>query len=124
MTDLALANELKSALANFTGTEKYYRIYPKVVLTDGTQYLAETAGCYWLMDLYASHLATIDPDLESFTCLKLNRIGSGAVIVIDDGNENQLAKQHVEYTDFPLASFTLYGIWTERFWVLLLPSEY
>jgi hypothetical protein len=116
--------DLLSQLSQFTGTEKYYRIYPKVVLTDGTKYLAETAGCYWLMNLYASHLADIDPNVESFTCLKLNRMGTGAVIAIDDGNENPLAKQNIEYTDFPLASFTMYGIWSGEFWVLMLTSEY
>lgn len=124
MIDPTLAKELKSALAHFIGTKKYYRIHPKAVLTDGTNYLAETAGCYWLMDLYASHLSKIDPDVESFTCLKLNRIGMGASIVIDDGNDNQLAKQHVEYTDFPLASFIMYAVWSGQFWVLMLTSEY
>ncbi len=53
--------DLRNQLSQFTGTEKYYRISPKAVLTDGTLYLAETASCYWLMDVYASHLAVIDP---------------------------------------------------------------
>lgn len=124
MTNLALANELKIALAQFTGTEKYYRLYPKVVLTDGAHYLAEIAACYWLMDLYASHLLMVDPDVESFTCLKLHRVGCGAGIVIEDGNTQILAKQHVEYTDFPLDTFMFYAVWAGQFWVLMLRSEY
>ena len=116
--------DLQSALAQFTGTEKYYRFYPKVVLTDGTKYLADIAGCYWLMDLYASHLASVDPNIESFTCLKLNKRGLGAKIVIQDGNTYALAKQQIEYTDFPLESFMFYAVWAGEFWVLMLRSEY
>lgn len=116
--------ELQGALAQFTGTERYYRIYPRVVLTDGTKYLADTAGCYWLMDVYASHLASVNPELESFTCLKLNKKGCGAEIVIGDGNTHQLAQQHVEYTDFPLDTFVFYAVWAGEFWVLMLQSEY
>ncbi len=116
--------DLKCALAQFTGTEKYHRIYPQVVLTDGTKYLADVAGCYWLMDLYASHLASMDPNIESFTCLKLNKRGVGAEIVVEDGNTLALAKQQIEYTDFPLENFIFYAVWSSEFWVLMLPSEY
>ena len=116
--------DLLSALSQFTGTESYYRLYPKVVLTDDTKYLAEVAGCYWLMDVYASHLASVDPELDSFTCLKLIKSDNGADIVIEDGNTHQLAKQHVEYTDFPLDTFVFYAVWAGEFWVLMLRSEY
>lgn len=116
--------DLLSALSQFTGTEKYYRLYPKVVLTDGTKYLADRAGCYWLMDVYASHLTSVDPELESFTCLKLSKKGNGAEIVIEDGNTHALAQQHIEYTDFPLDSFVFYAVWAGEFWVLMLRSEY
>jgi hypothetical protein len=116
--------DLKCALEQFTGTEHYYRIYPKVVLTDGTKYLADVAGCYWLMDLYASHLASVEPRIESFTCLKLTRCGVGAEIVIEDGNTHALAKQQIEYTDFLLENFTFFAVWSGEFWVLMLRSEY
>ena len=115
---------LLSALSQFTGTEQYYRLYPTLVLTDGTKYLADTAGCYWLMDLYASHLASVDPKVESFTCLKLTKNGIGAEIEIEDGNTHALAKQHVEYTDFPLDTFVFYAVWAGEFWVSMLTSEY
>lgn len=116
--------ELQSALAQFTGTENYYRFYPRVVLTDGTKFLADAAGCYWLMDLYASHLASVDPVNESFTCLKLSKKGSGAEIVIENGNTHALAKQTIEYTDFPFEQFMFYAVWSSEFWVLMLRSEY
>ena len=119
-----MTTELQSALAQFTGTERYYRLYPNLVLTDGAKYLADSAGCYWLMDLYASHLASVDPNEERFTCLKLNKGGSGADIVIEDGNTQLLAQQHIEYTDFPIDSFVFYAVWACEFWVLMLQSEY
>jgi hypothetical protein len=45
----------------FTGTEGYIRwspLFPRMVLTDGTKFVAENgggAGAYWLMDAIASH---------------------------------------------------------------------
>ena len=116
--------DLLDQLSQFTGTERYYRIHPRVVLTDGTKYLADTAGCYWLMDLYTSHLALIDANVDGFTCLKLIKRGHGADIVIDDGNDHELAQQSLEYTDFPLDSIRLYGIWSGECWVIMLKSEY
>jgi hypothetical protein len=46
-------------LNQFIGTEKYYRISRKHLLTDGTKYLAEEAECFWMMDAIASHLCEI-----------------------------------------------------------------
>ncbi len=116
--------DLRNQLSQFTGTEKYYRISPKAVLTDGAKFLADAVGCYWLMDLYVSHLTMIDPDVESFTCLKLIKRGHSADIVIEDGNTLELAKQHIEYTNFPLDTFVFYAVWAGEFWVLMLTSEY
>ena len=46
---------MKNDLAQFTGTEAYYRYVGGTLLTDGTKYLANEAGAYWLMDLIASY---------------------------------------------------------------------
>jgi hypothetical protein len=43
-------------LTQFTGTERYYRLNRKCLLTDGTKYLAESTGAFWLMDVAASYL--------------------------------------------------------------------
>lgn len=117
--------DLTDALANFTGTETYTRLYPKILLTDGAVFLAENAGCFWLMDVFASHLLTaIDADREPFTVLNLTKSNDSARVVIDDGNGLVLAEQDIEYTDFPLQSIKLYGCWCDEYWVLMLPSEY
>jgi hypothetical protein len=42
-------------LTQFIGTERYYRISLRHLLTDGTKYLAEHAECFWMMDAIASH---------------------------------------------------------------------
>lgn len=62
---------LLEQLAYFTGTEKYHRIAPTVVLTDGAVFLAEQAGAFWLFDLYHSHLACSIDKAEEFTVLTL-----------------------------------------------------
>ncbi len=116
---------LAAALSQFTGTEGYTRHFPKILLTDGAVFLAEQAKCFWLLDVYASHLLTsIDGDKEPFTCLKLTKTGESAEIVIDDGNGVVLANQEILYTDFPLDEIKLYGCWENEVWIMMLPSEY
>lgn len=110
-------------LSQFTGTSQYYRVSPKILLTDGALYLAEQAGAFWLMMVFASYLVELNPD-EWFAVLKLHVIDTKALLRIEDGNDNLLASQEIEYTDFPLPSITLYGCLQSGQWVLMLPSEY
>ena len=118
------ADELESSLRQFTGTTQYARLYAHLFLTDGAVFLADNAKAWWLMDVYASYLLHINGDAEPFTCLKLTASDNSAIALIEDGNEHVIAKQHIEYTDFPLASITLYACWSDDIWVVLLPSEY
>jgi hypothetical protein len=110
-------------LALFTGTEHYYHQTRHAVLTDGTKYLAEAAGAFWLMDAIASYLPQFTGK-QDFIVAKLVRTGSAAQLTLDDGNGRVLDQQHIEYTDFPLTSFQLYACWGGEFWVLMLCSEY
>lgn len=111
--------------SHFTGTEKYYRINPRTVLTDGTKYLAEEAGAYWLMDAIASYLPQFT-GRDDFIVAKLVRSNSccSAQLTLDDGNGRVLDQQHIVYTDFPAASIQLYACWDGEHWVIMLPSEY
>jgi hypothetical protein len=119
------SQELQSALSQFTGTEGYTRSYSNILYTDGVVFLAETAHCFWLIDVFASHLLTsINGDKEPFTCLKLTKTGDSAEIVIDDGNGIVLVTQEILYTDFPLDEIKLYGCWECEVWIMMLPSEY
>ena len=118
------ADELKTQLGQFTGTTQYARLFANILLTDGAVFLADKAKAWWLLNLYASNLLHIDGDREPFTCLKLTVADNTAVAVIEDGNDHLIAKQHIEYTDFPLTSITLYACWSDDIWVVILPSEY
>ena len=115
---------LISQLAQFTGTNGYHRMHGNFYLTDGAKYLAETAECFWLFDLYWSHITSIIPNENEFTVLKLTVDGSKASAVIEDGNDNAIAGQEIEFTDFPIPSITLYCCWFGDGWVAMLPSEY
>lgn len=122
---LAEQNRLKCALAQFRGTDQWYRHTLGLLYTDGVEYLAEKAGAYWLIDLVASVQGTffrsLHRDLWRFQAweLKVNDFNR-AVIVCTDGNGRQLYSQDIPFTDFPLDEIKLYC--TDN--VLLLPSEY
>jgi hypothetical protein len=118
------ATELESNLRQFTGTEMYFRIGKRLMLTEGTKYLADQAACYWLFDLIVSHIIQNNFAQHDFVSIKLQRQGQGALVTLDDGNGNVLSGQTIEYTDFPIDKIALYGCRYEQHWVVILPSEY
>lgn len=73
--------QLRADLAQFTGTSHYYQIDRKTLLTDGTHYLCEQAGAYWLMAVFASYLHELKLE-EWFTVLKLDVTGSSVLICV------------------------------------------
>lgn len=115
-------NELQANLGQFTGTEHYYRLTSRHLLTDGTKYLAEQAQCVWLMVAVASHLTSRITD--HFAVANLDVTGSSAVLSLDNGNGHVFAKQSIAYTDFPLPKMKLYCCHDGEHWVIILPSEY
>ena len=110
-------------LNQFTGTSKYYRISRRHLLTDGTKYLAEEAECFWMMDAIASHLSEIGTE-DWFVSVRVQVTEGRAVMIYEDGNDREHARQEIPYTDFPLNSITLYACWDGEHWVIMLPSEY
>lgn len=110
-------------LGQFTGTGRYYKISRRHLLTDGTRYLAEQAACFWLMDAIASHLSEIGT-AEWFVVIKTTVKRTSAVMVYQDGNGKELARQAIPYTDLPLAHIDLYACWDTEHWVIMLPSKY
>jgi hypothetical protein len=118
------AAEIQARLKHYRGSDILAHLTPTMLLTEGALYLAQAAKCFWLFNLYASHLAEIDGDADWFNCLKLNKQGEGAQVIIEDGNDKVLAQQSVDYTDFPLESITLYACWCRDYWVVMLPGEY
>ena len=110
-------------LAQFTGTTCYYRISTQHLLTDGTQYLAEQAGCYWIMDAVSSHVTEIGT-VDWFVVVRIEVENHQAVMRYLDGNGRELVRQAIPYTDFPLRNLTLYAVWDTQHWVVMLPREY
>lgn len=113
-----------SDLAQFSGTDHYYRYYD-LLLTDGTKYLAENAGCYWLMDLVWSHAMEKKWfGKEDFITCKLSVHETVGEVVFEDGNGSVLASQHISFTDFPLEKIQLYIVRGSNHFVVMLPGEY
>ena len=85
-------------LAHFTGTTCYYRISKQHLLTDGTHYLVEQAGCYWIMDAVSSHLVEIGT-VDWFILVGIEVEDQSAIMRYEDGNGRELARQAIPYTD-------------------------
>ena len=124
---------IERSLKHFTGTENYYgyRLFAGPVIgtyTDGVKFLEDECGAYWLIDaIFSYQYGKIKK--EPFQVWTLNKCvyktGKRAgqeywKLEGQDGNNNVIAKQIIEFSDFPLDEIKLYLI--NR--VLLLPSEY
>jgi hypothetical protein len=114
----------KHDLMQFTGSENWYRhgINPNVLFTDGAKYLADEGGAYWLLDTIAiCQRFEKSVAAEPFQVWKLTvRPDRTAVLVCEDGNDNTVYTQHIEFSDFPLDEITL---WCANN-VIYLPSEH
>ncbi len=118
--------ELK-ALNQFYGTQQYYR-YMGVLLTDGIRYIMENGYSWFVTDAIAVIVA--HPKIrrhlqkEDFLTikLKLNKDKDGyttADMIMEDGNYNELYRQHYDITD---AKRELKLFYTGN--TLMLASEY
>lgn len=112
-------------LAHFTGSETFYRhaLMRSVVYTEGVQYLAERASAYWLVDKIAALQLESKIKREAFQVWKLTVADSKATLVCEDGNNNAVYSERIEFTDFPLDHINLYAVMGEQR-VIMLPSEY
>jgi hypothetical protein len=118
--------ELK-ALNSYCGTQNYYR-YMGVLLTDGVKYLMENGYSWFVTDAIAVIVAHpkirrhLQKDDFLTIKLKLNKDEDGyttADMIITDGNDTQLYRQHYDLTD---AKRELKLFYTGN--VLMLASEY
>lgn len=110
----------QSDLQRFQGTKNFYTHgigNLKIHLTDGAKHVCEA---YWLADLvlsYQIHKKVMQEPMKVWTLKKREK---DWLVTCNEGNGKLLAKQVIEYSDFPLDSIQLYLI--DK--VLLLPSEY
>jgi hypothetical protein len=113
----------ESELANFTGSENWYRHWlGKVLFTDGVKHVADQAGAYWLIDEIAISQTRPKVRAEEFQVwtLKVDLEKRKAVLSCDDGNGNVVFTKRIEFTDFPLVEIKFY--YADG--TILLPSEY
>lgn len=120
-------DQLRETLRGFYGTEAYYRTNPGLLVTDGVKFLADTAGCYWLLDMVWSYLPRLRKTDDTFFVVRYAGTpgASGLFSITDDIPPKQTyAQQAIEYTNFPLDEIVLYLSATEEEFVLMLRSEY
>ena len=108
-------------LAQFTGTERYYRsTFGGLLLTDGVHYLRERLECYWLIDIVESY----QPELKNVPIQLWNidkkKNDSAIIEAREDIGLDALVSQKIPYTDFKLDSYEFFCI--DK--VVLLKSEY
>ena len=124
---IQMTTQWAQQLSQFSGTDHYYKIMPNVLMTDGAKFVADNGGAYWLMTDLAVHCAELT-EKETFivATLQVTRTAtsSHAILKLDDGNDNILVEQIIEYTDFPLDEIKLYACYNGDMWVIMLPREY
>lgn len=104
------------------GTVNYYKtLSPAVIYTDGVKIAAEKLDAYWLIDLIVSHQYNPAVRNTPFQHWKLERVaGDKFVAICEDGNDGEVTRQEIEYSDFP---FDIFSLWLTN-GILLLPAEY
>jgi len=112
---------LRADLTAFIGTEQWHRhaLNRHMLVTDGVKYFAETAGCYWFLDIVATEVMALQTQ-HPFLAILLDVRESEADIHVTDGDGRKLHRRHIHFTDAPAGHWRFYL--TDN--VLLLPSEY
>lgn len=114
--------KIEAEIRHFTGTDKWHKMYPNVLITDGVKFVFDLAESYWLGEIVFSLQTLEKVKAEPFQLyeLEVNLEKHNADLKVTDGNENVLYTQFIEFTDFPLPKFSFY--YTDS--VILLSSEY
>ena len=111
--------ELKH-LPYYIGTQQYYNVFG-VHVTEGVKYLMDNGYAWFVTDTIAVIKCVPKVRKEPFLSvkLKLNREKAHADLIIEDGNYNELYRQHYNFTD---AKKDLKLFCTDN--VLMLNTEY
>lgn len=117
-TDLEL-----NALEQFHGTQEYHSLEPLLpgaVVTDGVEYIMDNGYSWVVTDACAIILLERKLKGQAFVVVELKLLdNSEADIIYTDGNDNELYRQHYDYTNAK-KGFKLY--FTDH--VMMLPGEY
>jgi hypothetical protein len=127
---------LKAELRQFTGDLERYRhwLNRRLLYTPGVQFLAESAGAYWLIDAVASwigtpeYLAAVEADDRindlHFWKLEVREDCSAKLSARVDSDVAPFVVQEIEFTDFCLESIDLWCGFDGKHYTLYLPSEH
>ena len=123
-------------LKQFSGLNAPYRhgLDPRVIYTEGVQFLAERAGAYWLLDVIVSYLtprfveeaAQVDERIRflQFWWLEVAPDRSAVVTARADYKVGTPFVTHkIDFTDFPLESADIWAGYDGARWRLFLSSE-
>lgn len=119
--------QAREIVVHAQGGDTFYRHWTgRIRYSQAVHYLAEVAGCHWLVDLIASHQPSVlrkvakarDRDFQVWTLLVMGDKTASAIC--DNGNGLRYKRQYIPFTDFPLDTVKLYV----ADGVLMLPGEY
>lgn len=115
--------DLQDNLRHFTGTDNWFKHHfnKHLLYTDGVKFFAEHAGggAYWFLDIIASEIWQLQ-SIEPFMVIYLEVHDSKAIIACEDGNDKEVYRREIAYTDCPEGSWLFYL--TDN--VLMITSEY
>ena len=117
------SQDLRNELANFYGSEKIYRhsLNRHVLYTEGVQFFAEKAGCYWFLDILATEPAIQQCMRDNGAIIWFKVKGGKAMIYCrTDSGEPSCFTRKIDLTDAPEGEWKFYFFNS----VIMLPSEY
>ncbi len=106
--------------SQYTGSDTWHNYQFGMLLTDGALAFADKLGAFWFLDVIGSYQSGLRNQPFQVWKLQKNKIGNGAKVTCEDGNNKVLRSQRIPFTDFPYDEGT---IWFSE-GVSLLPSEY
>lgn len=126
------AEEIRSNLPQFTGTEGYHQCFPpSMKCTDGVHYLRESADCFWLIDAISSYQPKVaglwgggwKDELQVWEFIPRGGKSKKWDLFMWDGDdrEKRLIRQEFHFTDFSLEEGIKFYV---RSGVIMLTSEY
>ncbi len=118
------AQDLKNGLTNYYGSETMFRhgLNRNIVYTEGVQFFAENAGggAYWFIDILATQPEILLLQQREFADIKLVVAERSATIIVGDGNDNEVYRRVIEFTDCPEGEWKFFMIGG----TIMLTSEY
>ena len=121
------AYEIRRALREFRGTEKYYKhLFPgksPILLTDGCNFIRERMNAFLIFDAILSYQCEkilIHVNFQIWELRQSKKDLSWLLTCREDSDKKPLITQTIEFSDFPIPEIKIWVI--DK--VALLPSEY